>query len=279
MKRLEHAIPALALGSLLFLGACGLDEASTAPEVAAQPQPDPTQPVRVKTVGGETGLSRILIDASRDGGVWWFPQGPPFFSGEAPHQGRNLAESLRASGYVVEELPRPFTITSTLLRTYDVVIRATGFGTYSQAELAAYREYVENGGRLLLLGDHMANLPIDGLAASFGITFVGVTRGENRLTTLAEHPITDGVEPLFYMVGAGIVSQPPSAQIIGRLSESSFLDLNKNDFRDSTEVSAPAVLGVMTLGSGRIVFCGDTNLWEQVPQPLLKNVLAWFKSP
>jgi hypothetical protein len=39
------------------------------------------------------------------------------------------------------------------------------------------------------------------------------------------------------------------------------------------------VLGVMPLGLGRIVFCGDVNMWEQVPQPLVKNTLQWFAAP
>ena len=29
-------------------------------------------------------------------------------------------------------------------------------------------------------------------------------------------------------------------------------------------------------GSGKIVFSGDANLWEKVPEPLLRNTLRWF---
>lgn len=35
----------------------------------------------------------------------------------------------------------------------------------------------------------------------------------------------------------------------------------------------------MPFGKGKIVFCGDANLWMQVPQPLVKNTLHWFASP
>ena len=35
----------------------------------------------------------------------------------------------------------------------------------------------------------------------------------------------------------------------------------------------------MPYGHGRIVFCGDSNLWEAVPQPLVKNTISWFSSP
>jgi hypothetical protein len=219
------------------------------------------------------------VDASRDGGVWWFPQGSPDvpYSGTDYHQGRALADSIRSLGYVVEELPRPFAITNTLLTSYDIVIRANGFGTYSQDEVSAYREYMERGGRLLLLADHMKYAPPDLVGLAFGIDFEGITHGDNALSTFAAHAITDGVEPLTYMVGSGVISFPASAQIVGRLSRGSYLDLNKNGVQDATEPSAPAVLGVMSYGAGRIVFCGDINLWEQIPQPLVSNVLEWFK--
>jgi hypothetical protein len=46
--------------------------------------------------------------------------------------------------------------------------------------------------------------------------------------------------------------------------------------KDPGEPTAPAGLGVMPWGQGKIVFCGDTNLWEKVPQPLVRNTLRWF---
>jgi hypothetical protein len=274
MKRLSRARRLLGiLGALLGLGACATDRPTTGlvDDPAAQ-----TSPVRVPTPGGEAGLLRVLVDASRDGGVWWFPQVAPF-SGTDAHQGQDLAYAIRSLGDVVEELPRPFVVTATLLHSYDVVIRANGFGTYSQTEIAAYKEYVGQGGKLLLLADHMMYAPPDGVALAFGIDFEGVTRGDNFLNTFATHSITSGVEPLTYMVGSGIISQPASAQIVGRLSRGSYLDLDKNGIRDPDDPPAPAVLGVMPYGAGRIVFCGDVNLWEQIPQPLVKNVLAWLK--
>jgi hypothetical protein len=232
--------------------------------------------VQVPTSDGNGGLARVLVDASRDGGTWWFPEVAPF-SGSDVHQGLALADALRSLGYDVEELPRPFVIRDSLLHSYDIVIRATGFGTYSAAEILAYQKFVEQGGKLLLLGDHMMYAPPDGVALAFGIDFEGITRGANDLNAFAVHAITDGVEPLVYMVGSGIVAQPAAARIVGRLSRESYLDLNKNNVQDAGEPSAPAVLGVMSYGAGRIVFCGDLNLWEQVPQPLLKNVLAWLR--
>jgi hypothetical protein len=159
---------------------------------------------------------------------------------------------------------------------YDIVIRTVGLGSYTAAEVLAYQNYVQEGGNLLLLADHHAN---DGLAIAFGLHFQGATRGENMLTNYVAHPITQGVGSLFYNVGSGLIDYPADAQILGRLSAASYLDLNDNHAKDPEEPSEPSVLGVMTFGKGRIVFCGDTNFWLNVPQPLTNNFLAWVNDP
>ena len=217
----------------------------------------------------------ILVDASRDGGVWWFPQTGPF-NPAADHQGRALAEFLRSLGHKVTELPRPYTITTELLADYDIVIRAVGFGDYEETEITAYLAYVQKGGNLLLLADHSTT---DALAMSLGLQFEGATRGENLLTNFVAHPITQGVGTVFYNCGSGLTSYPVTAQILGKLSSLSYLDLNNNGVQDLGEPSEPPVLGAMTYGKGRIVFCGDTNLWEMVPVPLTNNVLQWLIDP
>ena len=215
---------------------------------------------------------KVLIDASRDGGVWWFPQAGPFDPTLA-HQGKAFADYLRSLGHKVDELPRPHVITPELLQNYALVIRAVGFGSYSSAEINAYTNYVQNGGRLLLLADHSAS---DALASSFGLQFEGITRGENKLNNYVAHPITQSVGELSYIVGSALTSYPGTAQIIGQLSNFSYLDLNNNNIQDPGEPSGPDVLGLMDFGNGRIVFCGDTNMWQSVPQPLTDNVLQWL---
>jgi hypothetical protein len=218
---------------------------------------------------------RILVDSSRDGGVWWFPQSGPF-NPAADHQGKALAEHLRSLGHKVDELPRPTTITAGLLAGYDIVIRASSISSYSQAEITAYQDYVKQGGGLLLLAEFG---PPDGLALSFGLKFEGRTRGNNLLNNFTPHPVTQGVGQLPYQVGGGLTKAPAGAQVLGKLSGQSFLDLNNNSVKDAGEPAGPAVLGVMLYGQGRIVFCGDTNLWETVPQPLTKNVVKWLTDP
>jgi hypothetical protein len=216
----------------------------------------------------------ILVDASRDGGVWWKPQpqqGP--FNPAAPHQGKALADHLRSLRHRVRELMPPTAITPALLADWDIVVRVNSFGPYTAAEIAAYDAWVKDGGSLLLLAEFN---PQDGLAQHFGLTFKGTTAGQQLLSQFVPHPLTAGVMPLGYQTGSGVTAFPPGAKIVGKLSAASFLDLNNNGVHDPGEPLAPAVLGVLPVGLGRIVFCGDANMWEAVPQPLVKNMLHWF---
>ena len=217
----------------------------------------------------------ILVDASRDGGTWWFPQTGPFIPAN-PHQGHALATHLRGLGHTVQELPHNTTITASLLADFDIVIRAVGKGPYTTAEIDAYDAWVKKGGGLLLLAEHHAS---DALATHFGLHFQGITRGQQILSTYAAHPLTSGAGPISYGAGSGLTSHPPAASVLGWLSAGTFLDLNDDGVKAPGEPSGPAGLGVMPFGKGKIVFCGDTNLWMQVPQPLVKNTLHWFATP
>ncbi len=225
----------------------------------------------------------VLVDASHDGGGWWFPQKSDFSAG-APHQGKALADHLRSLGYRVTELPRDTRITAALLAGADLVIRDTGFGPYLPAEVDAYDHWVTTGGRLLLLVEHH---PQDALAEHFGLHFQSIARipgpgphnTTTRLAKFAQHPLTAGVHPLDYLGGSGLTAQPAEAQILGWLSTEDYLDLNDNNVKDPDEPVGPAALGILPFGQGRIVFCGDSNLWQAVPQPLIKNTLSYLTTP
>jgi hypothetical protein len=259
MRPFRRLVPAL---GLLLLAACAAN--SGRPEAPAKPR-------------------RVLVDASHDGGGWWFPQKADFSAG-APHQGKALADHLRSLGYRVTELPRDTRITAALLAGADLVIRDTGFGPYLPAEIDAYDRWVKAGGRLLLLADHH---PQDALAEHFGLHFQSIARSpaaapHNTTTRLAKfvpHPLTEGVRPLDYLGGSGLTAQPAEAKILGWLSTEDYLDLNDNSVKDAGEPVAPAALGVLPFGEGRIVFCGDSNLWQAVPQPLIKNTLSYLTAP
>src|SRR6187549_3774745 len=72
---------------------------------------DPTTSISPKPTTNIPASKSILVDASKDGGVWWFPQGQAGFSATNPHQGSALADYFRNLGYQVDELPRGAIIT------------------------------------------------------------------------------------------------------------------------------------------------------------------------
>jgi hypothetical protein len=202
-----------------------------------------------------SGLGRILIDATHDGGVWWFPQAGPFDPDPA-HQGQALAEYLRSVGYTVDELGRDTTVTAALLDQYSMVIRAGEWGTPAAGELESYRHYLEREVTLVLLSDHRSTDPTDELAEVLGVSFTGMVHG--TIAAVEEHPITTDMGSVPYLVGAeAIAADPSTVTMLGQLGDGT------------------AVMGIITSPSAKIFFMGDTNTLELVPQPLVDNLLAW----
>lgn len=218
----------------------------------------------------------VLVDASRDGGVWWFPQAGAF-DPDLHHQGKAFADYLRSLGLDVRELPRPTPISLDLLQGHDLVVRAGACGVYADFEVAAYQRYVEDGGNLLLLDGHKLHCRLDAVGQSFGLRFEGISRGSQKMMFVPD-PITDGVANgvLSYLVGSGLVGFPAEAKILAYLDEGSYLDLNGDGSKDEGEPVAPPVMGRMEADDGLIVFMGDVNTLEHVPQPLTDNIIRAF---
>lgn len=207
--------------------------------------------------------NKILVDASRDGGVWWYPQHPGTgFDAGAPHQGKALADYLRSLGFVVDELPRGAAVTGELLGQYDKVIRPHAFSHYTPAELAAYATFLERPSALLLLQDHHMHTTNDNLSEHLGLPFSGAQSG--TITRFAPHDITKGVNYLSFVAGSVIPKpDPKKITVLGTLTASA----------DST---ASAAMGILHHPSSRVFFIGDTNGLEQVPQPLTSNLVKWL---
>jgi hypothetical protein len=224
-----------------------------------------------------TSGEKILVDASKDGGVWWFPQGTGAFSADADHQGKALADYLRNMGYQVDELPRGVVITASLLSQYDKIIRAPAFFPYTDAEIGAYDNFLKKPGSLMLLQDHLTYTTNDKLSEHLGIEFSGAVSG--TVTDYAAHQITQGVSELPYIAGSVITnaSNNPAITILGSLDNASFLDLNNNGVFDADDINAPPVMGILTnYPSSKIFFMGDGNGIEAIPQPLTQNLISWL---
>lgn len=266
----QRGLPILFVTALLLTGgACGdfligpiesdpLPTTSTpGPGTASPSTPAPNTPAPPRPDSSGPGL-RILVDASRDGGVWWFPQVAPFDS-SAHHQGKALADHLRGRGHTIDELPRGVAITAGLLAPYQIVLRAGYFGTgYTAGELAEYEAFLAGGGVLWLVSEHSSWG--DALAARLGVPMSGSHHGP--AAHFAAHPITEGVTNHPYIAG-GALSGPVAdgVTVLGWLDEQRTL----------------AIMGTKALPKGKLFFLGDLNGLELVPQPLVSNLLAWSR--
>lgn len=197
----------------------------------------------------------VLVDASHDGGVWWFPQVAPFDTA-ASHQGQELAHTLRAKGYQVDELGRGEPIRRDQLLDYQIVVRAGSFGPYFADELDAYEAFVECPRTLILLSEFLRAGERDGLAHRLDIVLAGFVTGS--ITTFATDSITAGVGPVTYLAGSVVdVEESRSVRVLGWLED------------------GQPVMGIQEGRRAKVFFLGDTNSLEFIPQPLLDNLVAW----
>jgi thiol-disulfide isomerase/thioredoxin len=185
---------------------------------------------------GAGSRGKIVVDASKDGGVWWFPQGEGRFDTAREHQGKRLVDALKAQGWEVEEVVRGADVTSRL-QGATIVIRANFTGSYQPSEVDAYRDFVSNGGSVLLLQGFVrpGNEEQDAVAAAFGVRFAETVRAA-RIVRWAPSSLS-GL-PLRYGVGSIIAESPPSTVPLA------YLDDGKT------------VMGAVQFGKGKVLFAG-----------------------
>ena len=220
---------------------------------------------------------KILIDASHDGGGWWFPQYEGTgFNPNAWHQGQPFANELRKKGFEVTELGRGFELTEEMFYGHYIVIRVGGFQAYTSKELAVYSNLLQRGMNLAFFTDHKRHDPVDELGDLLGLEFRGVAFG--NLKTFAPHGITTNLVSLNYLAGSVIMnaSQNPNLEILGWLGTNEYADLNFNGVQEPNEPVNPPVMGILKHPTSRIFFIGDTNSIEMQPQPFIDNLIGWM---
>ena len=228
-------------------------------------------------VSAITLCCKILIDASHDGGVWWFPQWKATgFNPDAGHQGQAFANVLREKGFVVDELGRDRELTEDMFFGYYIVIRANGLEEYTPKELEVYSKLVNRGMNMVFFTDHKLNDPVDELGDHLGIKFEGLARG--TITTFKPHVITENISSISYVAGSALTNadQNPNIEVLGWLGKDNYADLNCNRIKDDNEPYAPPVMGILNYPKSRIFFIGDLNGLEIMPQPFIDNLIKWM---
>jgi hypothetical protein len=188
-----------------------------------------------KTSGGKPPRKlRVVIDASQDGGAWWFPQGPAPFDSEKWHQGSELAAYFKGRGWEVIEIPRGARITNQL-EGASIAVRLNQFGTYLRTEVDAYREFVRKGGSLLLVTGYVRENEAgnDSVAKEFGLRFEGVIEAAVMHSAAAYLKAFDDT---IYRIGSIAVRYPKSTRPLA------YLDHDR------------LVMGRFRFGRGTIVF-------------------------
>ncbi|MCJ7449516.1 MAG: hypothetical protein MUO72_17710 [Bacteroidales bacterium] len=220
---------------------------------------------------------KILIDASHDGGVWWYPQSPATgFNPDKWHQGQSFANLLREKGFEVDELGRGAELTEEMFFGYSIVIRANGFQAYAAKELKIYTKLVDRGMNMVFFTDHKKNDPVDELGDHLGLKFEGIANG--IVTSFKSHMITKNISSIDYIAGSVLTSsnQNPDIEVLGWLREDDYADLNFNGVKDDNEPSAPPVMGILNYPKSHIFFIGDMNGLEVMPQPFIDNLIKWM---
>jgi len=220
---------------------------------------------------------KIVIDASHDGGVWWFPQSNSTgYDANKPHQGQAFANLLRAKGYEVTELGRDKELTEEMFFGNYIILRVAGFEPYTPNEIAVYKDLISRGMNLVFLTDHKKNDRVDELGDFLGLEFNGTANG--IANKFSPHDITANMNSLAYIAGSVITNADgnPNIQILGWLRPQDYADLNFNGIQDANEPTAPPVMGILNYPKSKVFFIGDTNGLEIQPQPFIDNLIKWM---
>ncbi len=202
------------------------------------------------------GPLRVIVDASKDGGLWWFPQGQNFNANQY-HQGKALGDFMRRQGWKVTELPRGQVITFDILRDVDLVIKPAAYFAYSEDEAFAYRQAVTSGTRLLMVG---AGPNPDAVANTFGLQ----SEKRNHFGSVEQwipHALTANIE-CCSVAWSSLSELPPGAVALAWL--------------EPLSANPHPVLVYLPYGKGYVVFAGGPPYPNQLFSETLIKAVARY---
>jgi hypothetical protein len=180
-----------------------------------------------------------------------------------------------------------------MLSKYNTYIIAGPTMEFTNAEIAAFHQYVANGGNLLVLL-HISS-PVARLTESFGILVSNVVISEVAdtikdesqdfyVTRLADHPITKGIQRIAVYGTWGLMAEG-DATSIANTSKEAWGDANRNRIFDEGEHRAAYTLIAANSrrGAGNVLVVADdapfANLFYNTAEnrKLGKNIVEWFK--
>ncbi|MEX2663202.1 MAG: DUF4350 domain-containing protein, partial [Vicinamibacterales bacterium] len=187
-----------------------------------------------------------------------------------------FAELLRRDGYVVRPSRGAFTAEALRSARLLVISNATGeedgVSAFNAQEIAAVRDWVAEGGSLLLIADHHPwSTAAEALGREFGVRFrTGFVKRQDdpsgRIVfsknegTLRDHPITAGLSGVASFAGSAfeadlaeplMVFGPGTRLIVG----------DGSDYANSSEAKGLLQGAVLQFGRGRLAIFGEAAMF------------------
>ncbi|KAF5079751.1 DUF4350 domain-containing protein [Methanobacterium aggregans] len=198
-----------------------------------------------------------------------------------PYGASSFAALLQKDGMEVSRLTDP-PVTSEKLKGYDVLVVMAPERNYTDSEITAIKDFVKNGGGLLLLGDNWGiedgdeNYAFNGLAQSFGVSYADNLVVEDtqhyilfsdyvKVVDVKSSPVTANVSEFYYLKGT-YLKNTGSSDVLASSDADSWADSytlteegfsQDNRVKESGEASGPlSLVSAMDYGNGRVVFMG-----------------------
>jgi hypothetical protein len=185
----------------------------------------------------------------------------------------DFSNYLTSNGYTVHWMT---TFYSNLVTTTDILVLIGGATAYSPAENVTIRNFVDNGGGLVLLvdwtffGDNL--LPVaqefgmshNNTAAYLSDSDDGTGGGNSGITyegpNIGSHPITAGVNKIYVDRGTALINLGGGTALVIADNDGT------SEWYDDSSLYWPApsvpVFGANTFGLGRIVYLTDLNFFD-----------------
>jgi thermitase len=186
----------------------------------------------------------------------------------------DFADYLASNGYIVSTIDPGTTIDSTVLASVDVLVIVAPMNNYSSSELTAIENWVEGGGKLLLISDWREyGLQARTIASRFDIFLAGdgiCDSDENVGYPLGPyydsenillHPITTGVTRVEMYAGDGIITKP-SGEVSLILTDSDDTAYWFSTGSPAKGVSVMSAFEGGAVGSGKLITITDSNIWD-----------------
>ncbi|MDP6490050.1 MAG: DUF4350 domain-containing protein, partial [Candidatus Poseidoniia archaeon] len=189
---------------------------------------------------------------------------------------------MRADGYATQALlssPMALDELNSVERNATVLLILGVERSYTEPEAKAIREFVRQGGRMLLADDFgHGNSAVSGLY-SVGASFFGQQLYDMNHWEEPSHPhnasyvVIDADLPRIEFNGQLLLSEPTALTVaeggkaipLLRSSEQGFVDLNSNGFGDPDEgtfsIGGAVIMAEVEIGSGRMILLSDPSLF------------------